>query len=78
MKYKKFSQVSYKTKFIDIFINTVFRHTAKKVVYSADRYLTYAEKDLKSTTIRCQRCFKLNSYSFKNVLYSCVHCKRRV
>lgn len=77
MKYKKFEKLGYQAKFVDIFIGSIFRHVSRKIIYSADNYLTYAERDLKNTTVRCQKCFKLNSYSFNNVLYSCVFCKRR-
>lgn len=76
MKFKRFEKLSYKTRFVDTLISTAFRHVAKRAVYSLDGYISNITKETKLLTIRCTSCFKLNSYSFNNSSYSCIHCKR--
>lgn len=71
-----FKKPSLQDRVIDTFISSAIRHVAKRVIYSADNYISYLEKDLVVTSIRCEACYKLCRYNFDNVLYSCGHCRR--
>lgn len=72
-----FKKPSLQTRVVDTFVSTAIRHVAKRAIYSADQYVSYLEKDLSVTTIRCSGCHKLCRYSFDNVLYVCGHCRAR-
>lgn len=70
-----FKKPTMQERIVETFISTAIRHVARSTIYSIDRYATYLEKDLMSTTIRCTNCHKLCRYSFDNILYSCGHCR---
>lgn len=75
MMRRGFQKPSLQSRVVDTFISTAIRHVAKQTIYSADRYISFLEKDLSATTIRCDLCHKLCRYSFDNVLYTCGHCR---
>lgn len=73
---KGFSKPSLQDKIVDTFVSTAIRHVARKTIYAADHYVSYLEKDLTLTSLRCESCFKLCRYNYNNTLYDCSHCRK--
>ena len=74
MAYKSFTPYiapTLKSKFFDILLNTGLRHIAKRIIIGIDRSLTFMDKDLEATTMRCTKCYRLCRFNFDSVLTSC-------
>ena len=74
---KGFQKPSLQNRVVETFISTAIRHVARQTIYSADRYVSFLEKNLSVTSVRCHACHKLCRYNFENILYTCGHCRNR-